>query len=515
MVDEDLAVEQDDVEGEETAVEDESSEMVGADEPTKEERLMAALKEAISVELKEIGALRLKLTITIPRETIDERMSEEFAELRRDALIPGFRKGHAPLRLVEKRFASDVGDQLKSQLFANGYLAAVEKEGLDPLGDPLFFVKVKEPGANRTDESAEAERLLSLDKALDHLELPREGALTFSCEMELRPKFELPELKGIPVRKPKVAITDEQINAEIERIRMYAADLAPVEEGAIEPNDRLYLAMTMTVDERQVATDDNLELPARDMMYRGMLLSGLGAALVGKKSGDVATLSVTVPDDYTEDVALRGKQATFEFKINEVKRWTPPPLSEELIKNFGYDSEEEMRSEIRTRLEASAFQTADRVMKEQLGNYLVDQTAFEIPQGLSERQTERTLARRRMEMLRGGVSESQVDQLASESRDKAKAQAVRDIKLFFALEKIAQDWEVTVPEEAINGAIHQLAARSGKRFDRVRDELSKGDGLTMLYLGLRDDLILGRLLDDAAVTEAEDSAGASAAGDAT
>ncbi len=131
MSDEELAVQEQD--SEETQPSDEEQEL------SEEQKQMAKLKEAISIDTEEIGSLRLKLTVTVPKETVEERMGEQFAELKRDASIPGFRKGHAPMALVEKRFASDVGEQLKSQLLSSAYLAAVEKEELKPLGDPLIW----------------------------------------------------------------------------------------------------------------------------------------------------------------------------------------------------------------------------------------------------------------------------------------------------------------------------------------------------------------------------------------
>ena len=118
---------------EELAVEQEADAEVEQEELSEDQKLMAELKEAVSVKKEDLGGLRLKLTVTVPRDMIEGRMSKEFAELKREAAIPGFRKGHAPLKLVEKRFATDVGQQLKSQLLGSGYLAAVEKEEIKPL----------------------------------------------------------------------------------------------------------------------------------------------------------------------------------------------------------------------------------------------------------------------------------------------------------------------------------------------------------------------------------------------
>ena len=176
---------------EETVVQEEPSE-----EETGEKSDQDKLKEAIEVATEDVGTLRKKLTITIPREQIDENLGKQFGDLSRDALIPGFRKGRAPRRLIEKRFGNEVSDQAVSQFLGSGYLAAVDKEDLKVIGDPLIWIQVKDEDAK--DADALVDRLVPVDKALEVIELPAEGAFTFSCEVELQPTFELPDLEGIP-----------------------------------------------------------------------------------------------------------------------------------------------------------------------------------------------------------------------------------------------------------------------------------------------------------------------------
>jgi len=471
-------------------------------EPTDEEQAMAKLKEAILVERKEIGPLRLKLTITVPRDTLDERLGKQFDELRRDALIPGFRKGHAPLRLVEKRFGSDVGDQLKSQLVGSGFMAAVQKEDLKPLGDPLFCVKVlEEPaGASKGSRKSETEKLLPLDKALDHLAFPKDGPLTFSCEMELKPEFELPPLGSIPITRPALQIDDDDVEAELGRMRMNLGAYQPVEDGPIQPNDLLYASMTMSVGGQRIESDESFTLTARDARVKGVQLVGLGDALVGKTTADVVRLSAVIPEDH-DRIDLRGKTAQFEFTIREVKRLEVPPLDGDLLKGMGFDSEDDLRQSLRSALESRLENTIQRAMHEQIGKYLLEHTTLEIPAGLSQRQTDRMIARRVIDMYNANVPEVEIQKSIDEMRTKAQDQAVLDLKLFFILEKIAEDRKIEVREDQINGAIAEIARRTNRRFDRVRDELSKGDGLGALYYRLRDGLAFGQLLADAEITE--------------
>ena len=111
-------------------------------EPAGED-LVDKLKESIGVDVEDLGGLRRKLRVTVPRETIDEQTDSQFQEIERDAVVPGFRKGRAPRRLVEKRFGTEVKSQLVSQLLSSGYLAAVQKAELKTVTDPMIWIGPK------------------------------------------------------------------------------------------------------------------------------------------------------------------------------------------------------------------------------------------------------------------------------------------------------------------------------------------------------------------------------------
>ncbi len=490
MADKDLAVEeQETVEGE-------------APELTEEEQAMADLKEAITVEKEEVGSLRLKLTVTIPEASLEERRSEQFTELKRDALVPGFRKGHAPMELIEKRFGSDVGEQLKSKLISSGYMAAVEKEELKPLGDPLFWVTVQEERVGDDDKprTVETEKLVPIDTALETLNIPTSGPLTFSCEVELKPEFELPSLEKIPVEQPKVTISDDDVDTEANRMMAIRGTFQPVEKGGVKIDDMLYADMKMSVGDEVIASEENTDIAARDLRLKGVPLMGLGDALKGKKIDDDVTFEAEVPDDH-ENIDIRGKTAKFDFSIREIKRLHVPPVDSDFLSGFGVESEEQWRTMIRTALEGRLEAVIREGMQGQISQYLIDNTELEIPSGLSQRQRDRAVSRQMIEMYQAGIPEAEIEKQVDELRATAQQRAEQELKLFFVLEKISEDRSVEVSEEQMNGAIAAIAQRTQKRFDRVRDELSKGEGLAVLYHKLRDQQTLDLLLDDAEITE--------------
>lgn len=476
----------------------------GEEELSEDQKLMAELKEAVEVKKEDLGGLRLKLTVTVPRETIEGRMTKEIAELKREAAIPGFRKGHAPLKLVEKRFATDVGQQLKSQLLGSGYLAAVEKEEIKPLGDPLIWCKVKEEriGDDGKPRNVEVDKLLPLDRALDHLNLGKDGPLTFSCEMEVKPEFEIPELKGIPVKRPTMSVTEKDIDEAITRLRYREATFEPVEKGGVELNDMLYVDLKVTVGGETLANEQNVDIAARPMRLHGIPLPELGKELSGKKIGDSLKIEAEVPADH-EKTDLRGQKARFDITIHEIKRLSTPPVDAKFIEAMGFESEADLRGTFREQLEARLHRNIKELMLEQVADHLVKNVNLEIPAGLSQRQTDRTVARRMIDLMQRGVPEVEIRRQMDEMRTKAHDQTVRDLKLFFVLEKLAAERNIDIDEEELNAAISDIARQSGKRFDRVRDELSKGDGIAMLYLRLRDEKVLEEILKDAEVTEGE------------
>ncbi len=498
MPDEDVSVEeQEEVDTEVTEAE--------AEELSEEEKLQAKLKEAVEVETEDIGTLRKKLTVTVPRDLIDERLQDQFAELKREAQVDGFRRGRAPLRLIEKRFGRDVGEELTGPLLGNAFLAAVEKEDLKDktIGDPRIWVQIPEhrAGESGKKETVLADKLLEIDKAVEHMHLPEEGPLTFSCEVELRPEFELPKLKEISVIRPSGEVTDETVTAEVDRLRAMRGQYVPVEKGKIKADDLVVADVKGSVGDKVLIEEANHTMAARDQRLAGISVEGLGKALVGKKAEDQVAIEAVIPDDH-EDGDLRGQTAKFELTVHDVKRMKLPEIDEAFLSGLGADSEDELREMIKADAEVNMKQMVQHKMRTDVRTYLLDHTELEIPEGLSQRQTDRAIARRMIELYRMGIPQPEIDKRIDQLKASAAEEAVNDLKYFFIMEKIADELEVDVSEEELNSAIAGIAQRRGGRFDRVRDELSKGGGIENLYVQIRDDKILDRLVADAKVSDA-------------
>ena len=452
------------------------------------ERLQDDLKKEVKADVRDVGVLRKELTITVPAKVIADHLDSNYDDLMHDAMVPGFRKGRAPRRLVEKRFGVEVRESLTTSIIGQSFFAAVENNNLEVLGDPLFQVKADE-----------GVKLADLGEALDQLKLPESGDFTYTCEVELKPEFELPELKGIEIKTPTVEITDEMVNDEVLRQRKIRGRFEPLPDAAAEKDDLLVADLTLTVGDKTVKHEDNVQFGVRPCQLEGIPMPKLDEALVGVKVGETRSTECTIPDDY-ERSDLRSQTGKIEFKVHELKRLAPQPVAD-YLESTGFESEDDARNYIRAAMENERDDLMDRARKEQITSYLLANTKVDLPEKLSARQTERAVQRRMVDLRQRGVPEGDLLAHVDELRTSAKEQVLRDLKLGFILDNVAEKLEVQVTDEEVNTAIAGIARRYQRRFDRVRDDLQKQDLLPQLAEQIRHDKCIDKLLGDAKQVE--------------
>lgn len=470
----------------------------GAEEgegPAGEPSIQEKLKEVVDVQVEDVGTLRKKLKITLPAEAIQEQLDEQYGELSREAQVPGFRKGRAPRRLLEKRFGNEVGENLTQQLVSGGYIAATEKLELKVIGEPLI---------SATPKDADSPQLMDIQKAIEVMDLPEEGPLVFTCEVEVQPEFELPKLDKIPVKKPVIEISDEDITRELDRFRQMSGTHETIDEPAAA-DDVLNADVKMTCDGQTVKEEQGARVAVRAQVVDGVTLDKLGEVLTGAKVGDTVTISAEVPDTHEKE-ELRGKQAEFAITVQNVTRLRVPELDEEFVKRLGFESEQELRDYFRSDMESRIGEQVKSAMAGQVYEYLLKNCTFELPERLSDRQTAQVVTRRMIELYQQGTPPAEVEKQMDELKTSAKEDAMNQMKVAFIMEKLADQFEVDVNEGEINTQIAMMAQRRGQRFDRVRDELIKQNALTDLYVQIRDQKLVDQLLADADITETDPKA---------
>ncbi len=433
-----------------------------------------ALKNTVTIE--DTGPCKKKVTIRIPEEKIHKTLDEKFSELRKEALIPGFRKGRAPLRLVEKRFSTDIRQQTKLQLMAEASEEALKEHKLDTLGEP----------------------------EIDHekIELPENGPMTFDFEVEVRPEFDLPEVEGIEIKKPRTEVKDEQIDEELNAMRRRAGVWVPKEDQGVEEGDQVVADVVLLVEgSEEKDKRDNVELFARKPGFvAGVPVEDLAGLLAGAKYGDKRKTAVDVPDTYfNED--YRGKKIEIEIEVKEVKRLEPAEMNAEFFSRYGVESEQELRDRIRESLTGYAEQQARSAMSDQVYEYLLKNTQFDLPGNVVADQSLRLLQRQYVNLLMRGTPREEVEEKMDQLRASSEEQAKEQLKLFFIMDKLADKFDIQITEEEINGHIAQVAAQRGRRPEKMREELARDGSLAQFAAQVREHKCIEKILEKAKVTD--------------
>jgi trigger factor len=443
-----------------------------------EEQKKRKKHEKNTVTIEDSGPCKKKITIEIPEDAIKTALTGQFQDLRKEAVIPGFRKGRAPLRLVEKRFATDIGLQVKLRLISDAADVAIKTNTLDVLGDP----------------------------DIDHekVELPDSGPMRFDFEVEVRPQFDLPRLEGIPVEKPVVDITDEDIDEELLAMRKRAGVWAPKEDGKVEDGDQVVANVVMAVEGvEEHEKIDNVEIFVQERGFvGGVPVEGLSGLLAGAKTADRKETSVDVPKTYFNE-QYRGKKVAITIEIKDIKQLEPVEVNEEFLRRYGVDSEDELRESMMEIRRSYAERQARSSMADQVYQHLLEKAKFDLPETIVADQSTRILQRQYTNMLMRGLPREQVEQQMQQLRASSDEQAEEQLKLFFIMGKVAEQLEITASEEEINGHIAQIAAQRNRRPDKVREELARDGSLAQFKLQVREQKCVEKILESADIKDAK------------
>ena len=445
---------------------------------TEEEQANKDAGPQNTVTIEQAGPCKKKVIIEIPPEKIKKATDEQYRELGRDAIVPGFRKGRAPRRLLEKRFGKDISEQIKLKLLSEASDSAIKDNKLSILGEP--------------------------DVKFETVTLPSEGALKFDFEVEVMPEFELPALEGIEVKRAKLEATDEHIDKEIERIQQLYGLWTPREGGSVKLNDQVIADVVIRVEgSEQEEKLSDIEIYVRTSGFVGSIpVEKLDELLVGAKAGDTKETDVDVSKTFFRE-EYRGKKIHLKIEAKDIKWLKAADLDQNLFDRFEVKNVDELREKTRDRLQNELEQRIRSEMTEQIHRYLLDNTEFDLPLDLVADQATTVLRRLYTNLLIRGLSREQIEEQMEHLKASSEEQAKQQLKTFFVMDKVADKLGITVGEEEINGYIAQLAMSRGQRPERLREQMERDGSLAQFKLEVRTDKCVAKLLESAKITEVE------------
>ncbi len=440
----------------------------------QEQEQSTAPKNTVTIE--EAGPCKKKLIVEIPEESIKNAIDEQYETLRKEAAVPGFRKGRAPRRLLEKRFGKETTEQIKLKLLSGASDSAIKDNEINVLREP--------------------------DIDFEEIELPQDGPLKFDFEVEVRPEFDLPQLEGIEVNKTKLEVTDEQIDREIERLQRWSGTWVPRDDGQVQAEDQIIADVILKAEDAEEEEKlDNIEIFVRPNGFVGAIpVEKLDELLTGAKAGDSRQTSVEVAKTYFKE-QYRGKKVDIKIDIKDIKWLKPVPLDENFFNRLGLENENELRDTLTDTLRGRLEQQARTQMSEQIYKYMLDNTDFDLPTDIVADQANTLLQRQYANLIRQGLPEEYLKEQMEQLRAASEQQAGQQLKTFFIMDKVAEKLNIEVTEEELNGHIAQLAIQRGQRPERLREDMMRDGSLSQFRLQVREDKCVAKLLESAKITE--------------
>ena len=390
----------------------------------------------------------LKLSFVVEAEKFEEAIQKVYAKSARYFNIPGFRKGKAPYKIVEKQY----GAQIFYEDAFNEVVPEIYEKELNDAG----IIAVSRPEIDIT----------QMEKGKD---------LIFTAIVQTKPEVKLGKYKGIELKKVEYTVKDEDINHELGHMQERNARLVNVEDRAVEANDTTVIDFEGFVD--GVAFDGGKAEGHELVIGSNTFIPGFEDQIIGMNIDEERDINVTFPEEYFSK-ELAGKPAVFKVKLHEIKKKELPELDDEFAKDVSeFDTLEELKNSIKEKIETQNASKAKYEIEEEAIKTVCENVELEIPSGMIETETDNMLKEIEQRLMYQGVNLEQylqmVNKTEGEMRKELKEQAERQVKVKLVIEAIIAEEKIEAPEEDVKAKLEEMAAMYGNK----AEELEKNESL--------------------------------------
>ena len=398
----------------------------------------------MNVKIENIEKNKVKLEIELEAEVFDECLNKAFIRNKSRFNIPGFRKGKAPRSIVERYYGEQVlYEDAINYACADAYDNAIAENDLKPVDKPEIDIVQIGSGQN----------------------------FIFTATVTVMPEVELGDYKGLSVEKDEVVVNDEDVDKDLQREVEKRARLVAVEDRPVENGDTLIIDFLGSIDDVPFAGGEGKDYSL--VLGSGTFIHGFEEQLIGAKIDDEVEVNVTFPENYHSE-ELKGKEAVFKVKINEIKVKELPEVNDEFASEVSeFETLDEYKASIKEKLTEQAKDAVERKYKDDLIKKAVDNASCDIPEVMVENRLEEMLRQFDMQLRYQGMDLQQYLQMMgmeiSKFKDDYRDNALEDVKTQLVLEKISEVENIIASPEEYEAEVEEMA----KRYNQTADELKK------------------------------------------
>ncbi len=418
---------------------------------------------------------KLTVHVEVEKEAFEAGISKAYLKNRKYIAVPGFRKGKAPRKMIENLYGAQVfHSDAVEEIFPDVFREAVLDEGWKTVGQP----------------------------SVTDMNVREDGVLELTIETELYPEVELGQYKGVEAPKTAVAVTDEQVEAELDRKANEVARIVTVERPAQEGD-------TVVIDYKGlkdgVAFDGGSAEGYELRLGSHTFIPGFEDQIIGVSAGEEKDLNISFPEDYHAK-ELAGAPVVFQVKVHEVKETQVPAKDDELAKDVSeFDTLEELRADIRKNLEQKQHEDADRAFESALMEKVSEAAKVELPAAMVEDEVNTELQNFDYQLRSQGMSLEQYSKMLggdlSGFKNSIRPSAEKQVRLRVVLNAIAEAEKIEATEEDLNAEYQKLAEQYGMEIEKIKAAVPAEDITTDLKVRKARDLIVAQAVATAPVEE--------------
>jgi trigger factor len=398
----------------------------------------------VKVSVNNVSGCTKEVHVEVPVETVQDKVNDIYQRISREAKLPGFRKGKAPLNAIKKQYKSTVREEIVHHQLPEFFRAVLMEQKIDPVAQPQ----------------------------ITHLQFEEGSPMKFVAMVEIKPQFELKNYKGLKVKKEKTNVTEEEVDKALEALRDQLAEFTPVEDRATRQDDLVVIDFEGKINGKPFAGGKATRYPV--LLGSGNMLKDFEKGLIDIRKGETKTFKVTFPPDYGKK-EVAGQDADFTVTAHEIKEKKMPMVDNDFAKTVGkVETVKELREKLESQIKANKEVGQRTKMIEQIGEKLIADHPFDIPVSLVNMEQQR-LVQQGVERLKNqGIDANKLsDAQKKEFVEKLRPVAQKNVHMALIIEKISAVENIHSDEKDFNAYVDKIVQNTNQPADAVKRHFQK------------------------------------------
>ena len=423
----------------------------------------------MNITVENLAPCRKLLRVELDAKSVDETFDAITKDYQKQASLPGFRPGKAPRDLVIKKYEADIQSDAKRKLIGESYRKALEEKKISVISQP----------------------------DIEEIQFGRGQNLQFAATIETAPEFQLPEYKGLAVKREIKSVTDEDVERALNLLAQQHTKFETVARE-LKMGDVAVVNYTGTSDGKPLM---EIAPTAKGLTEQknfwvdvapGTFIAGFAEQLIGAKAGDKRAVNIDFPADFVTK-ELAGKKGVFEVEIVEVKEKIAPPIDDALAKNYGAENLEKLRAGVRVDLENELKHSQAKAVRGQILSALLAQANFDLPESAVAHETKNVVYNIVQENTKRGVGRELIEKEKDQIYNAAASTAKERVKVAFLIQRIAEQEKISVSQEEVLQRVQSLSQAYQIPPDKFIKDLQKRNGINELYDQIAHEKVLNFL----------------------